>query len=129
MFIYSILLIAAVGGEILLQLRVYDYEHKADASISFGIEYDVIAINDEARKYFEVEAEYLDGRILLEKVKNSLKMANLQTYINLAFEDEVHMKLHSDEDRTVFLSSDWIEGRQKRKVSLSISNDKEKNLG
>lgn len=112
----------------MLQLRVYDYEQKADALVSFGINYDVIAINDEAKKYFEVETEYVDGQILIEKIKNTLRMNNLQTYINLAFEDEVHMKLHSDEDRTVFLSSDWIEGKNKRKVSLAISNDKEKTL-
>jgi EAL domain-containing protein (putative c-di-GMP-specific phosphodiesterase class I) len=111
-----------------LKLRIYDYEQKADALISFDKNYDVIIINEEAKKYFNVKDEFIEGLIFLNQIKDRLQMSNLHTYINLAFEDEVHMKLHSNEDKTVFLSSGWIDGEGKRKVSLTISDDKEKTL-
>lgn len=112
----------------MLKLRIYDYEQKADALISFDKNYDVIIINEEAKKYFNVKDEFIEGLIFLNQIKDRLQMSNLHTYINLAFEDEVHMKLHSNEDKTVFLSSGWIDGEGKRKVSLTISDDKEKTL-
>lgn len=110
----------------MLQLRVYDYHQKQDALISFDNFYNIIEINSEAKEYFEA-GEFVNGHNLLEKVQNILKIPKLKKYFDLAFEDEVHMRLHSDEDKTIFLNSGGMK-EGKRKISLLISNDKEKTL-